>query len=398
MNQHKSRGTSYTLGDCGPNPDQLQLLRIATGDTSTPVEAWENWLKGTNLDDIDRASFRVLPIIYQRLSQIQSVVPELERLKGLYRYSWYKNQMMLNATLPILRHLHGSAIPIMLLKGGALSSRYYSSSATRFMHDLDILIPIEKAKQAVQVLLTEGWQPIRRSEEQIFNHIDNGILYSAGFKRGAGELDLHWQLQPLISDAESEYWSRAKKQKWNDLDVHVMSATDLLYHICAHGLLWCYGHLTWIVDANMIIRGDESIDWDAFVDNTIRTRQVLPVRNALVYLSQNHDLEIPQEVIEKLDGLPTSMIEKLEFSVNSRKPKNALIYAVNITIIRSSRFQYFQQPDRKPLRIPVIACYRYLKTRWGADDLASFLSMLGSKMARNVQKVRAGIVRPDLDQ
>src|ERR671938_178933 len=106
-----------------PTEEQKLLLRAALRNGEEAVDAWRTWhatVDITQLDDV--ASQRLLPLVYRNLQAQTATVPGLERIKGTYRYSWYKNQLLLQATAACLRAFHEAGIETIVLKGMALIS------------------------------------------------------------------------------------------------------------------------------------------------------------------------------------------------------------------------------------------------------------------------------------
>src|SRR5436190_11401139 len=74
-----------------PTPIQRRLLRVALGDPDRAAEAWESVRESFTLDELERGSFELMPLVYQNIAQTCPDEPLLPRLKGIYRRSWVKN-------------------------------------------------------------------------------------------------------------------------------------------------------------------------------------------------------------------------------------------------------------------------------------------------------------------
>jgi len=77
--------------------------------------------------------------------------------------------------------------------------------------------------------------------------------------------------------------------------------TDALLIALVHAS-YCGGRtsLVWAVDAWMLVQGEESIDWPAFIDRTRQARAELPVSTLLDYLARDLDAPIPDAVASTL--------------------------------------------------------------------------------------------------
>ena len=74
---------------------QIHLLDSLLGDEPTSETALRNWAETVNLDDLDSASFRLLPPLYSRCKTMPALEPHLGRIKGVYRYFFYRNNRFL---------------------------------------------------------------------------------------------------------------------------------------------------------------------------------------------------------------------------------------------------------------------------------------------------------------
>src|SRR5919112_3519361 len=84
-----------------PTQEQELLLRAALREGKEALDAWRQWLKTVGIDRLDFNSQRVLPLIYHNLRTHlrtqDAKVPSLGRLKGTYRHTWCKNQIVLRS-------------------------------------------------------------------------------------------------------------------------------------------------------------------------------------------------------------------------------------------------------------------------------------------------------------
>ena len=99
------------------------------------IHAWHLWKKGTDIETntLDLSSFRLLPHVYRNLRDQGLSDPLIEKLKGIYRLHWYKNQRLFHHMTPVLKSFHAAGIKTMILKGAALSLQYYRDYGLRAM-------------------------------------------------------------------------------------------------------------------------------------------------------------------------------------------------------------------------------------------------------------------------
>lgn len=304
-----------------PTHQQELLLRAALLKGSGAIEAWKEWRSGVDVEELDHGSYRLLPLLYRNLRVLGVKDLSMAKYKGVYRQTWYKNQVLFHAIAFLLRSFHTAGIRTMVLKGAALTMRHYRDYGLRPMNDFDILIHPDQVLSSVNLLQGLGWTPIdfTPTEEYI------SASYSHGFKDKHGqECDLHWHLlsQCREVDSDRDFWEGAVETKFHDVPTHVLNANDQLLHICIHGARWNYTPpFRWVADAAIILDTSLSeIDWNRLIAQARKRRLVLPLRETLQYLRTIVDAPIPLEILESIHGLPVPRIEKLEYKVNISPP------------------------------------------------------------------------------
>ena len=81
---------------CWPTPDQELLLRAALLQREQALESWNEWRRKVNIDVIDYGSHRMVPQLYRNLQRHGVKDPLMDRLKGVYRYYLYKNEILMH--------------------------------------------------------------------------------------------------------------------------------------------------------------------------------------------------------------------------------------------------------------------------------------------------------------
>ena len=95
-------------GGCWPTREQELLLQAALMQGKETIDAWEAWKSTVEIAQIDQGSYRLLPLLYKNLRDHGVEDPWADTLKGVYRSTWYKNQLL-------FRHqrIHGSIRIVM---------------------------------------------------------------------------------------------------------------------------------------------------------------------------------------------------------------------------------------------------------------------------------------------
>ena len=81
----------------------------------------------------------------------------MNKFKGIYQLTWYRNQMLFHNMAILLRRFHNAGIQTMIIKGAALTLLYYRDYGLRPMKDFDVLIHTKQATAAINLLKKLGW-------------------------------------------------------------------------------------------------------------------------------------------------------------------------------------------------------------------------------------------------
>ncbi|MCB1844811.1 MAG: nucleotidyltransferase family protein, partial [Halioglobus sp.] len=319
------------------------------------------WRGAQDIDVIDAASFRLLPLIYLRLKTLDPGDPLLPRLQVVYRHCWFKNQMLFNQARGLLDTLEQAGVACMLLKGAAMTPRYYPDAGQRFMHDIDVLVPARQFDSAVACLVDARWQLQGSSPARLRLLRRWRFLHGASFRRDNAELDLHGQLSRFVWQDEALLWGSARSQQWQGREVRIPSATFMLYHCCVHGLRWSYAILSWIPDAlRMLADQDDPVDWPLLLRLGEQTRSVCQLYHALAYLAATWSAAVPPAVLDALRSMETSPTERAEYAQLARRPRRNPGALAKRLWLRSCRYRQGGKPASRPIGPSPVGWLAYL--------------------------------------
>jgi hypothetical protein len=311
------------------HPDELQSLLLHATLARAEV-ARDAWARAKHVADtpqlLDHASYRLLPQLYRNLLDAGVAEPELAKLKGIYRHSWYQNQRLFHQSADLLRVLHDAGIETLVLKGAALSILHYRDSGSRPMEDFDVLVHRRDAPRAAALLETAGWVQLNTAwpPETMFR-----VVSSVGFRNDRGtEFDLHWN--PLYEVVpEAPIWDHAVPLEIGGVSTLALDPTDQLMHVCVHGLSWFPAPLRWISDAVVTSRAqDPGIDWDRLADQAARWQLSARMETALELLRDSFDVPVPESTLERLRASRRPLSERIGHRVLTRPPEHFALPAV----------------------------------------------------------------------
>lgn len=291
---------------------------------SVALEAWNEWRARVGLASIDTGSQRLLPLLWDNLRRqgVDLDDPDIRPLLRSYRLTLTINRLLFQEISRQLRALHGAGFPTMLLKGAALTVRYYKDYGLRPMGDFDVLIPTARTEDVLRFLQTNGWDPEPRSPEA-FTRPYRQVTHSHAFHGNSNwEFDLHWHVldECCQPDADEDFWNGAVRLDLDGVPTAVLNPADQLLHVCMHGVRWNdIPPLRWVADAITVLRASEhALDWDRLIIQAEKRRLILPMRASLDYLRTLLEAPVPSGVLERLGNLPTSRLERFEHQYKTR--------------------------------------------------------------------------------
>ncbi|MEB3308206.1 MAG: nucleotidyltransferase family protein [Cyanobacteriota bacterium] len=138
----------------------------------------------------------------------------------------------------MLEELHGilpcfqaAGIPVMLLKGPELASRFHGGLHERGYGDLDLLVHGRDRRATLQLLSTLGYA--QRSRVLLSRTLMAQVNHGFDFSRHGVRLDLHWCLsrQPGFRIDEEGFWQRGVGWSVAGLELTVPHPADELHHL-----------------------------------------------------------------------------------------------------------------------------------------------------------------------
>lgn len=365
-------------------PDQTLLLKAALLPPSEALTYWQHWKKARSLDRLDTAapdllpaifdpldndSQRLMPLVYRHLEK--SGDPLIPHLRGIYRYTWMNNQRFMVKVQQVVGALQSAGIDTMVLKGIPLSLRYYGDMGVRLMSDLDVLVPTDCAADAIRVLSQKPLN-LRWSEyEYKYRHLLHAMHL---FDANKVDVDLHWNLmsQHAYAGADKPFWAAGEPLTLTPaLTTHTLSPTHQLFHNLIHGFAWgMTPAIRWVADSYVLYQQPGvAIDWHELLDLAQAFRLGFPVRQSLRLLQADFRLELPIDVVSRLNGLTLSAEEQTYFELLPRKTGNPLIKTVRYLEKHRLAHRLFRTDKPGPAMLPWLYGQLRFRLDWDKRDL-----------------------------
>jgi hypothetical protein len=274
------------VGAFWPTDRQKLLLRAALLEGKSGAAAWRELRPGFRLDDLDTPSTALLPLLRRQLEHRGIDDPLLPRLRGVYRRTWYVNQLRLDRARGALGALHEAGVEPLLVGGWELPTRYYGDLGLRPAAELHALVRPEDAG---------------RAEEAV---ADEGVVETRLFHDFQGE------------EAE-DLWQASVEMELGGVATRTLGPTDEFLDVCLRGARTIAPpSILWIADAvTVLAAAPAALDWKRLVRQARRIRATLRLRDALVFLRDELEAAIPAGVVAALEATPTTRRERIAHRV-----------------------------------------------------------------------------------
>jgi hypothetical protein len=359
-----------------PTAQQELCLKAALLPGDAGRAAWRRARASSALDQLDRASQSLLPLVYRNLARLDVRGEEIAALQERYVLAWSENQRMFHCVLPLLQAFEQAGVDAVVLKGLALVARFYRDPGLRPMADVDVLVPPSDVGRASELAVSLDWRPRYRLTPAFLR-----VKHAGPFDHSMGvACDVHWRVfeEAGGSGADEDLRAAAEPVVFQGTRLRVLSPADQLLHVCGHAARWePVPSIRWVADAMLILR-DGPIDWPRFLVQTAQRRFVLRMRRMLGYLRQALGAAIPPSVEAELARRPVSLLERFEHRVRSRE--HPLLGELPTYVFNCLR----GEPH------PLLALPGYLRDAWELDSLAGVPRHALGLAVRRMRAARSG--------
>ena len=352
-----------------PTPLQADLLRATLLSDERALAAWQRIRPQLDVAAMDYSTHALLPQLRANLIALGNDDPLLRLFKGVHRFAWARNQILLAQVMPIVAALQRAGLPTLLLKGAALLADQRQDAGMRQMSDIDVLVPPAAAAAAVEVILDHGLHTVE--DLPLWYVTDYLPLFRPGvnFSDGAeGQLDLHWHAlrSSCHRAADEDFWAASVPVALRGVDSRALCPADLLLLVIMHGLRWSpTPTYRWVLDATLIARGVcGPVDFDRLAIQARRHRLAPAVRAGLRYLRRIAEVEVPDDTLRAL--LVVAPLQRLELRAQATQPSRRSVLGQAATV----QGQYLRRRVPPGARVTPVTHLRLAGERLGIHRLA----------------------------
>lgn len=216
----------------------------------------------------------------------------------------------------LLRAFNDAGVPVMLLKGMALTHGLYEQPGLRPMSDVDLLVRGDDLEKSTTVLRESG---CRRGAALVRDDFFPRFYYESEWLTGTAKpvrLDFHVRpfrpLRTAITVPEDALWEDARQIDVGGARAWVPSWERMFVHLAAHAAYHGCSRLIWLYDlARLFARFGRTMDWSLVARCCRHWSLSGPVRAAIDSCHDRVGAICPESLSAKLAGHRVSWRDRL---------------------------------------------------------------------------------------
>jgi len=263
----------------------------------------------------------VAPLVYWTFSKAGklSSLPQSARniLRLAYAGTWMQNQKNFKELEILARRFHQADIPVVVLKGVCFALTIYPDIGLRPMGDMDILVPLSKLSEAVQIAKSFGYEDSKPEASPGLNDL---LSHHACLQKSGPQsltLEIH---NSLVADKAFTYavpvnwfWEQTEPLEVSSSQkqfehLRMLTPTAQVLYAASHAMLQHGGQnapLRWFYDLDRLIRFyDGRMDWGLLLSQAAKFEWGSALEAALSQTCAYFDTPVPEGVRARLSESP----------------------------------------------------------------------------------------------
>ena len=287
------------------------LLSAATQPMPVARVAWERWRARCRLDTAGRPSQALFAMLYANLIA-ELGGPDTTLLKGVYRRTWYGNQLVLARLRPLLDRLAAQDVAPILLNDASLVAGHYPDIGYRTIRCVDILVRANDWDSSITAAAEEGWQV--EAGSSFGSPTSLSTMVFAGSEGCTLRLWANLFAAEPREDTEDRVWQEARCTQVSGRSTATLGPVQQLLCLSAEAARAREAPLVLYADAGLVVRSlTARSDWTGLVWQAQRYERILPLRNLLAFLQTQLSAAIPPWVVPALHKMAISHAELLQY-------------------------------------------------------------------------------------
>ena len=245
-----------------------------------------------------------------------------------------------------------NGIDAIAVKGPVLAALAFGDVSMRTFTDVDLLVHSSDLTRAVEILVSSGYASTTTSDRGSARpDIFSAFPTSFEARRGAADVDVHWQVGPSrirFFPDEDSLWARSVWIDFQGTRLRSFSFEDHVIYLCAHAAKHGWAALRMVCDLAGLIERNRVINWDWI---TAEARRLHGLKMLLLgaYLSRLlMRIEIPESIVQlaradsEVEALAVQIVRDM-FLAPEQKPEPADPETIALRVMdrRSDRLRYW---------------------------------------------------------
>src|SRR5207248_9473122 len=164
-------------------------VRAVFGPESRAREAWETLRPSFDLDRLEEGSYGLMPLLERRLSAWETDEALALRLRGIYRHTWYRGNVVLERLKEVVALAAEQQVDVLVTGEPRLLLRSYRDAGLRPATRIDLLVGAEQRDRLAAAVELAGWSRAPSRERTLWLE-----------RTGGPTVALHSRLAPQRSD------------------------------------------------------------------------------------------------------------------------------------------------------------------------------------------------------
>lgn len=296
-------------GSFWPSATQRLMLEVGLAPPGEAANAWRQLRGRFPLETLEPGSFVFLPLMYRALARDGVRDDRIERMKGIYRSTFYRNGLLLERSRETINALAEHGVEATVTGSIASAVRFYDDVGLRPMSGFELLIPAEMRDDAVAAARAVGWQPSGDAAGE-------PVWLADGANRTCV---IRTRVAPDFAGATAALLDRAVHVNLGGERARVLTPGDELLAACVAGArVRPVVAFQWLLDVAQILIHEPTVDWETTVATAAAHAQTMRLNAVLDYVAALPRAVVPDEARARLGGVGVSTRERLGYALSAR--------------------------------------------------------------------------------
>ncbi|MBL1209172.1 nucleotidyltransferase family protein [Geminocystis sp. GBBB08] len=369
------------INHCLTEEKKLLLKIIFEEEEEKKLLLWQKWYKKIDIEnDIDSESYHLLPLLYYSLSSYQIKTEEEKRLKGIYRRSWYKNQLHYKNLQDILASFNQDNILPIILGDLVMATQYYQEIALRPIYKYELFVLPNQINLVIEKLEKLGWKPTFQLTKVKANMYSKLVMNNVQ----GNCLIVYEQLwiEKLSIKSQEDILSICQKINIGDYQSYILKPIPQVLAICLENIFLKYKNLTrFVVDLKLVLINDFSeIDGQILTEKIKEYKLNYSYTTLILELSKIKEDKMLEERVDRWENLEITACSK-DFSPDVSNYGKCLLDSVEnleITALETQELAIIENINSltvkdKIIRMYLLYCRTYGKSNSNLINSLNFL-------------------------